>query len=131
MLLSRLVLLVTSISSALGYSVWKTSPNDVVTTGRREFLSTSALVATSAWAPKSAWAADALTEYQDADCKFSIQIPSDWEKTVQRLPDRRKIVLYFKPGTDRKTFMFVAYTPVRSDFTSLGSFGSVDEVSQL
>ena len=26
--------------------------------------------------------------------------------------------------------MFVAYTPVRDDFTSLGSFGSVEEVAQ-
>eukprot|EP00534_Pseudo-nitzschia_fraudulenta_P016731 CAMPEP_0201251600 /NCGR_PEP_ID=MMETSP0852-20130820/66438_1 /ASSEMBLY_ACC=CAM_ASM_000632 /TAXON_ID=183588 /ORGANISM="Pseudo-nitzschia fraudulenta, Strain WWA7" /LENGTH=161 /DNA_ID=CAMNT_0047551203 /DNA_START=523 /DNA_END=1008 /DNA_ORIENTATION=- len=37
---------------------------------------------------------------------------------------------YFKPESNQKTLMFIAYTPTRDDFTSLGSFGSVDEVGQ-
>ena len=78
--------------------------------------------------PQAAHAGEDLVDFQDAECKFSIGVPAGWEKTVQNLPDRRKIVLFFKPDSDMKTLVFVAYTPVRSDFTSLGSFGSVDEV---
>ena len=52
-----------------------------------------------------------------------INVPSEWVKTEQTLPDRRKIILYFKPESNQKTLMFIAYTPTRDDFTSLGSFG--------
>ena len=71
-----------------------------------------------------------LNNYKDEACKFSIDVPSDWIKNENTLPDRRKIDIYFKPDSDQKTLMFIAYTPVRSDFTTLGSFGSVDEVGQ-
>jgi len=71
-----------------------------------------------------------MSPYDDKSCKFSINVPSEWVKTEQTLPDRRKIILYFKPESDQKTLMFIAYSPVRDDFTSLGSFGSVDEVAQ-
>lgn len=70
-----------------------------------------------------------LEAYEDTNCKFKINVPSEWVKTEQTLPDRRKIVLYFKPESNQKTLMFIAYTPTRDDFTSLGSFGSVDEVA--
>jgi hypothetical protein len=71
-----------------------------------------------------------LVSYEDADYKFKMMVPSDWDKTIQSLPDGRKIVLYIKPNSEQKTLLFFAYTPVRGDFTSLGSFGSVDEVAQ-
>jgi len=71
-----------------------------------------------------------LAPYEDKSCQFSINVPSEWVKTEQTLPDRRRIVLYFKPESNQKTLMFIAYTPTRDDFTSLGSFGSVDEVGQ-
>mmetsp|Transcript_14403 Transcript_14403/g.29813 ORF Transcript_14403/g.29813 Transcript_14403/m.29813 type:complete len:223 (+) Transcript_14403:97-765(+) len=71
-----------------------------------------------------------LATYEDTNCKFKINVPSEWVMTEQTLPDRRKIVLYFKPESNQKTLMFIAYTPARDDFTSLGSFGSVDEVAQ-
>ena len=74
--------------------------------------------------------AGGLVSYEDATYKFSMLVPSDWEKSVQSLPDRRKIILYIKPNSGQKTLLFLAYTPVRDDFTSLGSFGSVDEVGQ-
>ena len=102
---------------------------------RRGFLESASSKATllvsasSILGPQVSWAGDDLVEYQDLDCKFSILVPPTWEKTTQSLPDRRKIVFFFKPGSERKILLFVAYTPVRSDFTSLGSFGSVDEVS--
>lgn len=71
-----------------------------------------------------------LAIFKDNVCKFSIKVPSEWVMTEQTLPDRRKIILYFKPESGQKTLMFIAYTPTRDDFTSLGSFGSVDEVAQ-
>mmetsp|Transcript_7752 Transcript_7752/g.22061 ORF Transcript_7752/g.22061 Transcript_7752/m.22061 type:complete len:229 (+) Transcript_7752:102-788(+) len=101
---------------------------------RRGFLSSAsaAVLATAPilLGPQYVFAEEDLVDYQDAECKFSIKVPSGWEKSVQSLPDRRKIVLFVKPGSEQKTFVFVAYSPVRSDFTSLGSFGSVDEVAQ-
>lgn len=75
-------------------------------------------------------AAASLTKYQDEACKFSILLPSDWTQSVQQLPDRRKIVLYIKPNSEQKTLVFMAFTPVRDDYTSLGSFGSADEVAE-
>ena len=72
---------------------------------------------------------NALVSYQDPECNFQMMVPADWDKSVQTLPDRRKIVLYIKPNSDKKTLLFFAYTPIRDDFTSLGSFGSVDEVA--
>ena len=101
-------------------------------TSRRNLLATLAL-GTSALLidPSKAFAADTsnLVDLKDAVRKFSIKVPGDWDKTIQELPDRRQISLYIKPDSDQKTLMFFAFTPVRDDFTSLGSFGSVDQVS--
>jgi len=101
---------------------------------RRGFLSSSAsgiLAGTfSAFLrPYIASAAENVVDFDDATWKFSVKVPSGWEQSVQALPDRRKIILYIKPDSNQKTLCFIAYTPVRADFTSLGSFGSVDEVS--
>lgn len=35
-----------------------------------------------------------------------------------------------KSGAEDKNLIFVAYTPIRDDFTSLASFGSVDQIAQ-
>lgn len=106
-----------------------TSPGE---TSRRNLLASFAL-GTSALLidPSKAFAADTsnLVDFKDAVRKISIKVPSDWDKTIQELPDRRQISLYIKPNSDQKTLMFFAYTPVRDDFTSLGSFGSVEQVS--
>jgi hypothetical protein len=80
--------------------------------------------------PPSSNAVSTLTKYQDTNCKFTINLPSDWPQSTQTLPDRRRIILYIKPDSDQKTLIFLAYTPVRDDFTSLSSFGSVDQVAQ-
>jgi PsbP len=69
-----------------------------------------------------------LTTYNDALHGFSIAIPSTWSKSETELNDRRKIVVWGDPN-DAKTALFIAYTPVRDDFTSLGSFGAVDQVA--
>lgn len=73
---------------------------------------------------------DDLTLYQDSTTGFQINYPASWKKTEQTLPDRRRLILFLNDdefGKD-KDLMFIAYTPVRDDFTSLGSFGSVDQV---
>lgn len=80
--------------------------------------------------------------FQDDTVGFQIKTPAEWKKTEQTLPDRRKIVLFVNEKTnndngeasgdgDDKDLMFIAYTPVRDDFTSLSSFGSVDQVAQM
>mmetsp|Transcript_18906 Transcript_18906/g.41195 ORF Transcript_18906/g.41195 Transcript_18906/m.41195 type:complete len:259 (-) Transcript_18906:116-892(-) len=120
-------------------------PSETATeAGRRAFLRTagatiaattsSVLIST----PSPALAAATGTEVQletleDAGNGFSIKVPKSWTASTQSLPDRRKMKLYIDPSTsekDDKTLLFLAYTPVRDDFTSLGSFGSVDEVAQ-
>ena len=100
-------------------------------TSRRNWLTTT-LATTSAFFAQGAFPANAaatntLEVFVDADCGFQIKIPSQWEKKVQTLPDRRKIVLFIDPTSDN-TLLFVAYTPIRDDFTQLSSFGSVDQV---
>jgi hypothetical protein len=74
--------------------------------------------------------------FEDKECNFKISVPSTWEQSLQKLPDRRKLVLFVDPASkdkkdSEKTIMFIAYTPVRDDFTSLGSFGSVEQVGQM
>ena len=74
---------------------------------------------------------DEFQIFEDTGCGISFSVPSSWEKAEQVLDDRRRIVLFVKPGSTGpadQTLVFVAFTPVRDDFTSLGSFGTVDQV---
>lgn len=99
---------------------------------RREWLATSiaAPVATTlVGLPLIANADDSSLEvFNDAKNGFSLSVPSAWTKTEQEISDRRKIVVWTDPS-DPKTALFIAYTPVRDDFTSLASFGPVDQVA--
>jgi hypothetical protein len=82
-----------------------------------------------------------MEQYNDADYGFHLSIPSSWELTEQKLSGRRKALFFTDPTSSNdatnnganniETFGFVAYTPVRDDFTSLASFGSVDNVAQM
>ena len=104
------------------------------TTSRRDLMvATFGSLAAATVLPFVANAADdsSLVTFTDPECNFSILVPSGWEKSVQELADRRKIVLFVDPKSQGKTLVFIAYTPVRDDFTSLGSFGSVDNVAQM
>lgn len=102
----------------------------------RSALRSSAGIAASLALPTMPVYADSgsklLESYVDTECGFQLMVPSGWERTEQTLPDRRRLVLFVDPssGDDDKTILFIAYTPVRDDFTSLGSFGSVDQVAQ-
>ena len=80
-------------------------------------------------------ATEKLTRFRDDECSFEILVPSTWERTEQRLPapDRRKVIIFMDPDSPstEKTLLFLAYTPVRDDFTSLSSFGSADQVRDV
>lgn len=113
------------------------SPHEKSTISRRNAFvqvasSTSAsLLLSSPWwtTPPPAFAVgNDWTTFNDSKNGFSIAVPSTWSQTEQELFDRRKIVVWTDP-TDAATAIFIAYTPVRDDFTSLGSFGTVDQVA--
>lgn len=104
--------------------------DDVSFTRRSWFAYTAAtLVSSVAFFPIPALATDKFETYQNEVLGFKISVPTSWEKSVQQLPDRRSLTLFIDPvsGED-KTLMFIAKTPIQPDFTSLGSFGSVDQV---
>lgn len=147
---ATLLLATAGISSVHGFSGKILSTPSVVTDqhqkqqhksvdSRRNFLgkATAAALATSASVflptqPAHAAGID-LDTIEDPSNGFKISVPKTWTKSSQSLPDRRKIDLYVDestPASEDKTLMFLAYTPVRDDFTSLGSFGSVEEVAQ-
>lgn len=69
-----------------------------------------------------------LTVFQDDKNGFSMKVPTTWVESVRTLPDRRTIRFWADP-TDTQTFLFIAYTAIRDDFTSLASFGSVETVA--
>jgi PsbP len=105
---------------------------DVLST-RRGWLASTTMTVTAAVmglsSPSSAAAAStAFTTFNDAVHGFSIQVPSSWQQIQETLMDRRTILVWTDP-TDTATSLFIAYTPVRDDYTSLGSFGSVDQVA--
>eukprot|EP00591_Stephanopyxis_turris_P007775 CAMPEP_0195521740 /NCGR_PEP_ID=MMETSP0794_2-20130614/19271_1 /TAXON_ID=515487 /ORGANISM="Stephanopyxis turris, Strain CCMP 815" /LENGTH=261 /DNA_ID=CAMNT_0040651359 /DNA_START=9 /DNA_END=794 /DNA_ORIENTATION=+ len=108
---------------------------------RRSFFSSvvkaSAIVPTFSMlnSAESVLAADVeYVPYEDAECGFKLMVPKGWEMTTQSLRDRRKIVFFIDPSTaesTEKTLMFIAYTPVRDDFTQISSFGTVDQVGEM
>ena len=112
------------------------SPNHHPTVDRRGWFGDVATAATAAAVtvgvvPSTVLAetmAPALKTFEDPKNGFSIGVPADWVEAVRALPDRRTIRFWSDPA-DSQTFVFVAYTPVRDDFTSLGSFGSVETVA--
>jgi len=88
--------------------------------------------------PSISYASDSAeyTNYDDTSYGFTMKTPASWLQTEQKLSGRRKAIFFTDPNskdpdTDTiKTLAFIAYTPLRDDFTSLASFGSVDEVAQ-
>jgi hypothetical protein len=117
-------------------SLWTRSLSTLV--GAYTTLSTVSLSGNYAYAVESSTTTK-MEQYNDADYGFHLSIPKTWEVTEQKLSGRRKALFFTDPtssnnatGTNNiETFGFVAYTPVRDDFTSLASFGSVDNVAQM
>jgi len=85
-------------------------------------------VATAAASAPAPVFAEELKTFNDPTHGFSIKVPSTWTMTEQELVDRRRLLVWADPN-DAATALFIAYTPVRDDFTSLSSFGSVDQVA--
>jgi len=112
--------------------------NDETTLSRRNFVTSSLIAATAMTTMGGNANAAATTEmkmFQDTECNFQLSIPSSWAFSEQMLGDRRKIVFFVdtdsaKVGDEDKTLLFIAYTPLRDDFTTISSFGSVDQVAQ-
>jgi len=94
---------------------------DGISKDRRNFLNILpvALAAASFPFADAANANEQFSMYQDTNMGFEIKTPSGWEKSEQALADRRRIVLFVDNNGDGsdKDLMFVAYTPVRDDFT--------------
>lgn len=44
--------------------------------------------------------------------------------------DRRTIIVYREPSGQGDANVFIAYTPIRSDFSSTSSFGNVLDVAK-
>jgi PsbP len=67
---------------------------------------------------------------RDEKYGFTIDFPSSWSKMedITSLSDRRTISVFTDPS-DPSTSLLIVYTPIRDDFTSLNSFGSVDQVA--
>lgn len=55
--------------------------------------------------------------------------PEGWERGETQISGRRKIIVYTSPN-DPSANAFVAYTPVRGDFTSLGMYVVAEPLSR-
>lgn len=96
--------------------------------GRRQWLlgtTTSSLAFIANAMPVEA---ASFERFNDSTHGFSIDLPSAWKSSESVLFDRRTLLVWTDPE-DSATAVFIAYTPVRDDYTSLGSFGSVDQVA--
>ncbi|KAL3793877.1 hypothetical protein HJC23_002124 [Cyclotella cryptica] len=88
----------------------------------------------ASFSPANAASLTTLEPYTDSDYSFRLSIPASWKKSSQTLSGRRRAVFFTANNDDETapidTLMYIAYTPIRDDFTSLSSFGSVDQVAQ-
>ena len=120
-------------SSTLGSRFISGDALQDLTLTRRSWIANTAGLATAVSCatllPTPVLASEMLETYQNDVLGFKISIPVGWEKVVQQLPDRRSITLFIDPKSgEDKTLLFIAKTPIQPDFTSLASFGSVDQV---
>lgn len=77
---------------------------------------------------KPALAADALETFTDSRYGVSFGVPQGWTADTQTLPDGRRLVIATDPK-DESVNVFIAFTPIRPDYSSLGSFGTIDFVA--
>jgi len=114
-----------SLSAALLPAV----PADVTSrTGltRRALMVPGLAAATVGFAQQST-AAD-LRPFKDSRYGVSFGILAGWEATPNELADGRRLVLASDPSNS-DTNIFIAFTPIRPDYSSLGSFGNIDYVA--
>jgi hypothetical protein len=96
---------------------------------RRALLFSPVAIATAAaLQPRPAAAASALpTSYKDERYGVSFLLPEGYVMKPQELADGRRLVTATDPNDDT-TNVFIAFTPIRPDYSSLGSFGTIDFV---
>ena len=78
-----------------------------------------------------AGSAASTTSFEDYQYGLSFEVPSDWDLLSdgrELLSDGRRLIIYSSPS-NKDTNVFLAYTPTRPDFTSLGSFGTAEYVA--
>mmetsp|Transcript_40982 Transcript_40982/g.80186 ORF Transcript_40982/g.80186 Transcript_40982/m.80186 type:complete len:264 (-) Transcript_40982:205-996(-) len=103
---------------------------------RRQFLLwaptfAAAAAGTSTVAVAEDTTAATMRPFMDKEFNFRIDIPSEWSQSTKELDDRRKLELFIDPkDSTGQTSLFIAYTPVAPDFTSLGAFGDVASVGE-
>lgn len=95
---------------------------------RRSFLAGTAAIGASIVAPGPSRATEDFTLYSDVKLGVKFEVPASWQKSEQEISGGRRLVIWVDPK-DPDTNCFVAYTPVRGDYMSLGSFGPVDAVA--
>ena len=117
-----LLLFLLLLPSSLSLSLSTPSP-------RRTFLSSASLLLPLSTLPSPSFAAsDSTTTFEDTAYGFTVEYPDSWQSSPVSLADRRSLSLFVDPDQTNTNF-FVAYTPVRDDFTSLSSFGTLESVA--
>jgi hypothetical protein len=96
--------------------------------GRRALLAPAAAALTLPLIPKAAQAEPSLTTDTDSRYGVSFGLPEGWTAAVNQLGDGRRLVIATDPK-DESTNVFIAFTPIRPDYSSLGSFGTIDYVA--
>lgn len=55
-------------------------------------------------------------------------MPPAWKPSVNEMSNGRRLVV-FADAADANSNVFLLYTPLQADYTSLGSFGNIDSVA--
>ena len=77
-------------------------------------------------------ASEAIQKFEDKGLKVSFDVPAAWEKLTDSrdvLSEDRRLVVYANKN-DSDENAFIAFTPVRGDYSSIGSLGNLDAVAQ-
>jgi len=72
--------------------------------------------------------AESLETYTDSRYGVSFDVPAGWTAVPNQLADGRRLVVASDPK-DASNNVFIAFTPIRPDYSSLGSFGTIDFVA--
>ena len=94
--------------------------------GRRAALSSLAVLSGQASAVDKPGAE--LQLHKDREYGDNFLVPSGWAASENELSGGRKLVAFADPG-DSDSNIFILWTPLAADYTSLGSFGNINYVS--
>lgn len=95
---------------------------------RAVFVPAAAAVFTALPVPRAS-AETTLEPYTDPRYGVSFGIPTGWAVAPSKeLPDGRRLVIATDPK-DESNNVFISFTPIRPDYNTLGSFGTIDFVA--